>query len=173
LKIGKKEFFLKKYRYLISGMDKKKLRKEKKKRTPGKRGNPTGKGGFQKGFAPVSLGRPKLSDEEKAVRDATRTQIFNTFHWAANLQSKGQKINENELTMFQKGIYRSVKLFSVTGDYDCIKFCLDHIIGKAPESIKLDATSGGVTLVISNDFIPNFGTGSTDVADKSGQPSKS
>lgn len=154
-------------------MNSKKLKKEKKKKPPKKRGNPTGKGGFQKGNAPLSPGRPKLSDEEKAVREATRTQIFNGFHWAANLQSKGQKVNEAELTMFQKGIYRAVKLFSLTGDFDNIKYCLDHIIGKAPESIKLDATSGGVTLVISNEFIPQLGTGGADVPDKSGQSSKS
>jgi len=143
-----------------------KIKNKGKKKPP----NPTGKGGFQQGNSGNTRGRPKLTEEEKAVREATKNQIVSTFHWAANLASKGQKINTSELSLFQKGILKSVQMFSITGNYDYIKFPLDHIIGKAPESIKLDSTGGGVTLVISTDYVPKFGN---DGSDKPVEPSQS
>jgi hypothetical protein len=119
--------------------------------------NPTGKGGFVKGKSGNPTGRPKDAPEIKLLRESQRDEMYKTFFWLQSLTKNELKmINSESLTLLQAGILKSLKIFSETGDYNHIKYPMDHIIGRAKETLDID-TGGSIQLIIAKDFIPEIG----------------
>jgi len=91
-------------------------------------------------------GRPALSEDLKAIKKATKEKLYSIF---ANFQGMNRKqIQElipDEMSLLELGMMKSFKNFIKTGDYKVIQYPLDHIIGKAKESVDLNAI-GNISL---------------------------
>jgi hypothetical protein len=121
---------------------------------------------FKKGN-PGGPGRPKLPEDLKIIKNSTKDNLYKTFYkFQAMKKEQLQEINLEDITLLEMGILKSFKNFIETGDYNTIKYPLDHIIGKARESLDLNA-GGSVQLVISQDFVLDSNSNSSNADSKS------
>lgn len=136
--------------------------------------NPSGKGGFKKGKSGNPAGRKPVSPEIKAIRDAVKEDLYGTFYWLSRLTpAELRDIDRSSLTMLQAGMLVTFKKFIRTGDFFWIKYPLDHIIGKAKESLDIKSEGGNITFVVTKDFVPNFSATNANNVNQSSEPAKS
>ena len=103
--------------------------KGKKKATPGS---------FKKGCVPKSPGRPSLTVDQKIIRDSTREDLFQWFNHFKNMTPHSiSLLNMEEIPLIGNGILNSLLKFYENGDPKHIAYLLDHIIGKADQTINL------------------------------------
>lgn len=92
-----------------------------------------------------------LPPEMKAVRNATREELFSTFAKYMRLtRVEADNIDRSTLTLLETGVLKSLDLFSEGGDYNAIKYPLDQIIGRAKESIDIGLAENDVVKISVN-----------------------
>jgi len=115
-----------------------------------KRGAKTANSGsFKKGYKPISPGRKPLSIDEKAVRDATKSDLFRWFAEFKNMSpSQVAKLDTREMPLIANGILNSLLKFYENGDFKYISYLLDQIIGKADQNVNLKSGESDFTIIL-------------------------
>ena len=116
----------------------------KKKKTTKKKRKLTGHQ-FQKGNKEsVGIGRPKMTEEQRAFSLKTRTQfkLLLSKYSSLTLKEIEKEIEKKTLPVLDIAVLRHLKEMATSGSMDRVDWTANHILGKEKETTNINLTGG-------------------------------